>query len=144
MALYDICKAQMVIADTSADKEMYQRLYHVWFQLLKGMAEDYQVADNAFNHLVSQMLDLNMPHKPNPLQSWHHVSTKVDGLYSNQLKMISDLADLMKKKKRTKKFKILGTKSPKIIPKSQSEVSNITTGILKSVIFNNAKLVNSK
>jgi hypothetical protein len=106
------------------------------------LAEDYQVADNSFNHLVSQMLDLNMPYKPNPLQSWHHVSTKVDGMYSNQLKMISDLVNLMKKKKN-KNLKILKTKSPKHINKLKSQISSITTGILKSTILNNTKLANS-
>lgn len=78
MSLYDITKTQKLMAETKTDKEISERLFEFCKHIVKELAEDFQLTDNEFQNLVDQMVELNMPHKPNPLQSWHEVETKVE------------------------------------------------------------------
>lgn len=74
MNLYDIAKTQKLMADTKTDKEIAENLFEISKQILKELAEDFQLIDNEFKILVDQILEFNMPDRPNPLQSWHELN----------------------------------------------------------------------
>jgi len=104
MELYDITKIQKIVAETKSEREISERLYTLWYNIVKTLTEEFQVTDNKFNHLLNRILDLNEPHKPNPFQSWHEVDTKSEHIDSKQLKMISDNSRIKKSRPKSVKF----------------------------------------
>eukprot|EP00344_Euplotes_crassus_P009022 CAMPEP_0197001812 /NCGR_PEP_ID=MMETSP1380-20130617/6431_1 /TAXON_ID=5936 /ORGANISM="Euplotes crassus, Strain CT5" /LENGTH=146 /DNA_ID=CAMNT_0042419639 /DNA_START=196 /DNA_END=633 /DNA_ORIENTATION=- len=74
MELYDVAKTQKLISENKTDKEISERLYELCRHVVKELAEGYQIIDKVFQNLVTDMEELNMPHKPNPFQNWHEVS----------------------------------------------------------------------
>ena len=73
MALYDIAKTQKLMSETKTDKEIANSLYDYSKQIVKELAQDFQLTDNNFKNLIEDILEFNMPKKPNPFQNWHEI-----------------------------------------------------------------------
>lgn len=125
---------------------------------MKELAEDFQIVNNTFQNLIDEMVELNMPHKPNPFQNWYEVDLKIEkndnaGLpnstsapklaldYMSKNKTLTKTVKISEILKQTKTYqsivknlRSISKKADKSKPKSKNEIKGINEYIIKRAI----------
>lgn len=132
MALYDIAKTQRLMAESKTDKEIADTLFQISKQIVKELAEDFQLTDNDFKILTNKILEFNLPKMQNPLMSWQDVPT------SNIDTTIDQFTGEKINRLKATKHLVKDVAKPSVST-GILKVSKVYKSILKSVITNPMK-----
>ena len=61
------------MAETPIDKAIAEKIYDQSKQIVKELAQDFQITDNECKILIDQIMDWSLPPKPNPFQSYQEI-----------------------------------------------------------------------
>ena len=84
MVLYDVSKTKNLIAETPVDKAIANHIFELSKRIVKELAQNFQLVDHELKNIVEDILECNMPFKPNPLQSWYHTENPHKDLDINE------------------------------------------------------------
>lgn len=73
MILFDIVKKKKVLAESEEDIKISHNIYGITKSIVKQMAEEFQLVEREMNNTVDEILESNMPFKPNPFLGWQEV-----------------------------------------------------------------------
>ncbi|CAI2382521.1 unnamed protein product [Moneuplotes crassus] len=76
MVLFDITKKKKVLAESEEDIKISHNIYDITKSIVKQMAEEFQFVEREMNNIVDDILESNMPFKPNPLLGWQEVENE--------------------------------------------------------------------
>ena len=76
MSLYDSVKIKIMTAETAIDKKISESISKICYEVVRNLAENYQLVNSLFLNTEEELIDLNMPVKSNLFLGWHKVQSE--------------------------------------------------------------------